>query len=126
MSVLVDTSIWIDYFRSGNDSTQMDFLIDENLLVTNDLILTELIPFLKTRNETKIINLLYNINRLELFINWNEIIDYQYEGLKNGLNSIGIPDLIIVQNAKQNNCEIYTIDNHFFLMKDVLSVQIYT
>ena len=126
MSVLVDTSIWIDYFSGGNDSSQMDFLIDENLLVTNDLILTELIPFLRVRSETRIINLLYNINRLELSINWNEIIDYQYGCLKNGLNGVGIPDLIIVQNAKQNNCKIYTIDNHFLLMKDVLSLQIYT
>ncbi len=124
MSVLVDTSIWIDYFRGGDDSIQMDFLIDENLLVTNDLILTELIPFLKVRNETRVINLLYNINRLVLTINWNEIIDYQYECLKNGLNGVGIPDLLITQNAKQNNCKIYTLDNHFYLMKDILSLQI--
>ncbi|MFH2064348.1 MAG: PIN domain-containing protein [Pseudomonadota bacterium] len=124
MSVLVDTSIWIDYFRGGNDSAQMDFLIDENLLVTNDLILTELIPFLKVGNETKIIDLLHNINKLEISINWNEIIDYQYKCLKNGLNGIGIPDLIIAQNAKQNECNIYTLDNHFNLMKDIISLQI--
>ncbi|MCK5783546.1 MAG: PIN domain-containing protein [Desulfobacterales bacterium] len=126
MAVLVDTSIWIDYFRGGDDSIQMDFLIDENLLVTNDLILTELIPFLKVRNETRVINLLHNINKLDLSINWNEIIDYQYGCLKNGLNGVGLPDLLIVQNAKQNNCKIYTLDNHFFLMKDILSLQIQT
>ncbi|MCD6584534.1 MAG: PIN domain-containing protein [Desulfobacteraceae bacterium] len=126
MTVLVDTSIWIDYFRGGDDSIQMDFLIEENLLVTNDLILTELIPFLKVRNETRVINLLYNINKLDLSINWNEIIDYQYGCLKNGLNGVGLPDLLIVQNAKQNNCKIYTLDNHFFLMKDILSLQIQT
>lgn len=124
MSVLVDTSIWVDYFRGGNDSAQMDFLIDENLLVTNDLILTELIPFLKVRNETKIIDLLHNINKLEISIHWNEIIDYQYKCLKNGLNGVGIPDLIIAQNAKQNRCNIYTLDNHFHLMKDIISLQI--
>ena len=124
MSVLVDTSIWIDYFRDGNDSEQMDFLIDENLLVTNDLILTELIPFLKVRNETKIIDLLHNISKLEICINWNEIIDYQYKCLQNGLNGIGIPDLIIAQNAKQNSCNIYTSDNHFNLMKNIISLQI--
>ncbi len=124
MSVLVDTSIWIDYFRGGNDSAQMDFLIDENLLVTNDLILTELIPFLKVKNETKIIDLLHNISQLEISINWNEIIDYQYKCLKNGLNGVGIPDLIIAQNAKQNGCNIYTLDNHFNLMKDIISLQI--
>jgi hypothetical protein len=124
MSVLVDTSIWIDYFRGGNDSAQMDFLIDENLLVTNDLILTELISFLKVRDEMKIIDLLHNINKLEISINWNEIIDYQYKCLKNGLNGVGIPDLIIAQNAKQNGCNIYTLDNHFNLMKDIISLQI--
>ncbi len=126
MPVLVDTSIWIDYFGGGNDSIQMDFLIDENLLVTNDLILTELIPFLKVKNETRVIDLLYNINRVELSINWNEIIDYQYECLRNGLNGVGIPDLLIAQNAKQNHCKIYTLDNHFYIMKDILSFQIQT
>ncbi len=126
MSVLVDTSIWIDYFRGGNDSLQMDFLIDENLLVINDLILTELIPFLKIRNEMRVIDLLNNINRLELSINWNEITDYQYKCLRNGLNGVGIPDLLIAQNAKQNGCKIYTLDNHFYLMKDILSLWIQT
>jgi predicted nucleic acid-binding protein len=126
MSVLVDTSMWIDYFRGGNDSAQMDFFIDENLLVTNDLILTELIPFLKVGNETKVIDLLHNINKLEISINWNEIIDYQYKCLKNGLNGVGIPDLIIAQNAKQHGCKICTLDNHFNLMKDILSLQIQT
>ncbi|MGO9146613.1 MAG: PIN domain-containing protein, partial [Desulfomonilia bacterium] len=41
MSILVDTSIWIEYFRSGNNSEKLDFLIDENLIVINDLILAE-------------------------------------------------------------------------------------
>ena len=124
MSVLVDTSVWIDYFRGGNSSERLDFLIDENILVINDLILAELVPFLKVQSKRKIINLLYNINKLILSINWRQILEYQYECLKNGLNGIGIPDLIIAQNAKQNRCEIYSLDNHFFLMKDILGLQI--
>ena len=124
MKVLVDTSVWIDYFRGGRNSGHLDFLIDENLLVTNDLILAELIPFLRIRNQKRIINLLYNINQLVLSVNWNQIIDYQYKCLKNGLNGVGIPDLVIAQNAKQNSCEIYSLDNHFYLMKDILSLQI--
>ena len=47
MSILVDSSVWIDYFRDGKNSERLDHFIDENLIVTNDLILTELIPFLK-------------------------------------------------------------------------------
>ncbi|MGD9065765.1 MAG: PIN domain-containing protein, partial [Desulfobacterales bacterium] len=93
MSVLVDTSIWVEYFRTGDSSEKLDFLIDENLIVTNDLILAELIPFLKIQNQRKLISLLLNISRFDLSVNWNQIIEYQYKCLKNGLNGIGIPDL---------------------------------
>ena len=32
MDVLVDTSVWIDYFKDGDQSKDLDFLIDENLM----------------------------------------------------------------------------------------------
>jgi len=124
MSVLVDTSIWIDYFRKGNDFEKLDFLIDENLVVINDLILAELIPFLKVKNQRKVIKLLYNINKLELIINWEQIVEYQYKCLKSGINGVGIPDLIIAQNAKQNHCEIYSLDNHFQLLQGIFKIKL--
>ncbi|MBR9979409.1 MAG: PIN domain-containing protein [Desulfatitalea sp.] len=124
MSVLVDTSIWIEYLRDGNFSQKLDFFIDENLIVTNDLILAELVPFLKIRNQKKLISLLWRIKRLNLSIDWNEIIEYQYKCLKNGMNGVGIPDLIIAQNAIQNDCELFSRDNHFFLMQDILNLSI--
>lgn len=100
MSVLVDTSVWIEYFRNKDSLERLDFIIDENLVVTNDLILAELIPFLRFRKQKKIIELLQNINKLQLTINWDEIIDFQVKRLKKGINGVGIPDLIIAQNAK--------------------------
>ena len=124
MSVLVDTSVWIDYFRSGDDCEQLDFFIDENLVVTNDLILTELIPFLRVKNQRKIIKLLNNLNRLELNIDWGQVGEYRYECLKKGLNGVGIPDLIIAQSAKQNRCKIYSLDGHFKLLEKVLNLSI--
>ncbi len=119
MSVLVDTSIWVEYFRNGNNLKRLDLLIDENLVVTNDLILAELVPFLKNRKQRKIIGLLNCINKLQFNIKWDEIIDYQVKCLKKGINGVGIPDLIIAQNAKQNGCEIYSLDNHFKLLENV-------
>jgi predicted nucleic acid-binding protein len=115
MSVLVDTSIWVEYLRSGKFSEKLDFFIDENLIVANDLILAELVPFLKVRYQKKLISLLRNIRRLDLSVDWNQIIDYQYKCLKNGISGVGIPDLIIAQNAIQNDCEIFSQDNHFSL-----------
>ena len=122
MSVLVDTSVWVAYFRHGNDLEQLDFLIDENLVVTNDLILAELIAFMKARNQNKIIALLHSVEKLRLNINWKQIIALQYACLKSGLNGLGIPDLIIAQNAQQHGCEIYSLDNHFQLIKDIIKI----
>jgi len=124
MSVLVDTSIWVKYFRNGNNLKRLDLLIDENLVVTNDLILAELLPFLKIRNQRKIVDLLNNVNKLQLRIKWDEIIDYQVKCLKKGINGVGISDLIIAQNAKQNDCEIYSTDKHFKLLKNIISIKI--
>ena len=120
MSVLVDTSVWVNYFRSGKDSGKLDFLIDENLIVTNDLILAELVPFLEIRNQRKLVSLLRHIHKLPLNIDWDQLTEFQIKCLRKGVNGIGIPDLMVAQNAKQNFCEIYSLDSHFQLMKDIV------
>ena len=33
--------------------------------------------------------------------------------LRNGINKVGIPDLIIAQHAIQNNCSLFSLDKHF-------------
>jgi predicted nucleic acid-binding protein len=118
MPVLIDSSVWIEYFRHGGNDA-LDFLIDENLIVINDIILTELIPFLRLRNQRKLIDLLLAIEKLELFADWPQISEYQYACLKNGLNGIGIPDLLIAQNARQHNAVVYSLDGHFRPLADV-------
>lgn len=125
MLVLVDTSIWIDYFRSGDNSGKLDFLIDENLVAINALILTELTPFLRIKNQRKIIRLLQSINRLPLSIDWDQIAEYQYRCLRGRINGVGIPDLIIAQNAKQHHCSIYAFDKHFPLMKNTIGIRLF-
>ncbi len=100
MQVLVDTSIWIDYFRSGIKSSELSILIDENLIVTNDIILAELVPSLRVKRQNKIIRLLNEIMKLPLQIDWEEIIQFQVKCLKAGISGAGITDLIIAQNSK--------------------------
>jgi len=100
-------------------------LIDENLVATNDIILAELIPYLKIKKQTKVIKLLYEVSRMPLEIRWEEIIEYQVKCLKEGVNGVGIPDLIIAQNAKQNRCKVYSLDKHFRLLNQILKVKLY-
>jgi predicted nucleic acid-binding protein len=124
MTVLVDTSAWIDYFRGGTDSSRLDVLIEEDLIVTNDLLLAELVPFLKVRNQRKLIELLSSVRRLTLEIDWREIIELQTRCLRQGLNGIGIPDLIIAQNAKQHGCEVFSLDGHFVLLRKLAGLRV--
>jgi len=49
---------------------------------------------------------------------------FQVKCIKKGINGVGIPDLIIAQNARQNDCAIYSLDRHFVLMEKVLNIEV--
>ncbi len=126
MEVLVDTSVWIDYFHSGDKSDQLDMLIDENLVVINDLILTELLPLLIVKKEHKVVKLLKNIKNNMMHPDWEEIIYFQVSCLKSGSTGIGIPDLLIAQNSLQNNNPVYSIDKQSLLQNSKLHKPVFT
>jgi predicted nucleic acid-binding protein len=125
MSVLVDSSVWIDYFKSGEYSKELDFLIDENLICINDLILTELVPPLRIKKESKLISLLYKIAKIALDINWSRILDYQIICLSRGINRVGIPDLNILDNVIKNDLVLLSSDKHFKLIREHIEFEIW-
>ncbi len=100
--VLVDTSIWIDYFHGEDTGAILDDLIDNQLVCINDLILAELLPSINRRKEWELKNALLAVPRLALTI------------------------LLIVQNSLQNNIPLLTHDKHFRLMKDLFHLDLYS
>lgn len=76
--VVLDSSIWIEYFRNSNTkiSSQVDSLIDSGNIYTNELILAELVPFLKLKKQNQLIQILESIECLKLNIDWKQLIDY--------------------------------------------------
>lgn len=124
--VLEDTSIWIDYFHGEDTGAILDDLIDNQLVCINDLILAELLPSINRRKEWELKNALLAVPRLALTIHWDEIIVMQTRNLQNGINRVGIPDLLIVQNSLQNNIPLLTHDKHFRLMKDLFHLDLYS
>ncbi|HAS83176.1 MAG TPA: PIN domain nuclease [Verrucomicrobia bacterium] len=116
MSVLVDSSIWVEYFRGSAGDGRLDFLIEENLVVVNDLILAELVPALHLRRQLKLISLMREIICPPLAVDWDNLIQMQIACLKHGINKVGIPNLMIAQHAIQNRLELYTRDKHFTLI----------
>jgi predicted nucleic acid-binding protein len=45
--------------------------------------------------------------------------------MKNGINAIGISDLIIAQNAIQNDLHLLSLDKHFNLMAKHVPLSVY-
>jgi predicted nucleic acid-binding protein len=125
MSILVDSSVWIDYFRDTGKADVLELLIEENLVVTNELILTELIPHLSMCKEHGLISLLREIKRQPMSVDWNEIIKIQTDCLRNGFNGIGIPDLMIAQNAIQGELKLLSNDRHFTLLEKHTSLELF-
>jgi len=70
-------------------------------------------------------HLLESIEKVVIDIEWKEIISFQVYNLKNGINNVGIPDLIIAQNVIQNDIKLYAKDKHFQLMKKHLGLKIF-
>ena len=54
MAILIDTSVWIDFFR-GNETSQVlrleEYIRENERLLTGDLILTELLQGIRTSQE---------------------------------------------------------------------------
>ncbi len=115
---LVDTSVWIAYFRGQENVKQLDQVIETNSIRTNDLILSELLPLIRLKNENNLAEILETVQKLPLEINWEQIRNIQLLNLNNGINKVGIPDLIILQNAIQNKATLLTLDNHFKLISE--------
>ncbi|PWN05117.1 PIN domain-containing protein [Rhodohalobacter mucosus] len=118
--VLVDSSVWIEYFKSGGFD-KLDRLIVEDLACINELILTELAPALLLKIETELLEGLQAIEMIPLNVDWDIVRGYQLMNLKNGINKVGIPDLIILQQVIDEKITLFSLDKHFKLMQGQLN-----
>lgn len=123
--IFVDSSVWIEYFKGNEKSLPLNKLLDTNTVCINDLILAELVPSINQKKEFALKDLLLTITKIPLNINWNNIINMQTQNLKNGINNVGIADLIIAQNICENDLELFTFDRHFELMSDLHNFRLF-
>ena len=124
--ILVDSSVWIEYFKGNEKALPLNQLLDTNTVCINDLILAELLPSINHKKENVLKELLLTITKIPLEINWNTIIYMQTQNLKNGINKVRIADFIIVQNVMENDLELFTFDRHFELMSDLNDFRLFS
>jgi len=122
--VLVDTSVWIDYFKKGG-IPKLDRLLEEDLACVNEIIFTELAPSLIKQNEFIALKGLQAIEKIPLKIDWQIIREYKLMNLKNGINKVGIPDLIILQQVVDEKITLFSLDKHFKLMRKIIHFDVF-
>lgn len=122
--ILIDSSVWIGYFRSGENADLLQILINFDLVCTNEIILSELIPPLQHRKQTILIESLEALPCLPYPIFWEGIRALQLLNLQNGINKVGLPDLMITQQCINDNIELWSLDKHFQLMATHTSLKL--
>ena len=116
MNYIIDSCVWIDYFKYKKHFQEISDLLINNLSFVNKIILAELIPSARIYKEYDFIDCLSGINSIPLDIDWDEIIDIQCECIRSGINKLGLLDIAIAQNAKQNDMGIFSSNRHMILL----------
>lgn len=124
-SILIDSSVWIEYFKRGKPE-KLDRIIEEDLACINELVFTELAPALSLKNETELLEGLKAIRKIPMNVDWEIIRDYQIMNLQNGINKVGIPDLILLQQVIDQKISLFSFDKHFKLMQNHLNFDLIT
>lgn len=116
--VLVDSSVWIDYFN-GKTRDPLQMLLDSGQACVNDVILSEVMPILIFRQNKEACDLMASLPQYATKVTWQEALEAQVQNLRAGINGVNLLDILIALNAKKNGLDVLTYDKHFALMSPV-------
>lgn len=117
--VIVDTSIWIEYFK-GNEAAAKIIHNQTNFEVhLAGPILTELIQGIKTESEKSAFSMVM-AGLPSIAISDRDWVVAGEIGAALRKKGVTVPlaDLIIYTVALNNNCSIFTLDNHFAMIDE--------
>lgn len=125
--VLIDTSVWIKYFRdkSTNLSKRVDEILSKQEVYVPKIVIAELIHGSKSDREISII---------EEFVDAFNIIDQKEDtwiragrlsfNLRKKGRTINLTDCYIAVIAQEYDCQIFSLDEHFKDIQKALNIQL--
>lgn len=133
MKVLVDTSIWIEYFRAHPHLSEaslgfLSLLLEDDRVVTIYPVHAELLSGkLAPAKEKDIRNALDALGHIDLDWNtkptWDQIIDLGRRAHKAALPVPGIVDRMILAATKHSNASLWTLDQGLNRLAQEVSVK---
>jgi len=119
--IIVDTSIWIEYFKNNKDIAEfIDDGLDRGCVYIVGPIISELLQGVRSDEE---------LNMLSMYIDavpqfkfetrdWIDVGVISYSLRKKGF-TIPLTDIMIAVIAKNNGAAVYTLDKHFSYIPDL-------
>jgi tRNA(fMet)-specific endonuclease VapC len=113
--ILVDTTIWIEFFRGRSKiGDRLESLLMENAVWTCGIVMFEVLQGIKLEGEkNKILGVLAGLPYVEMTKKlWQSASELSIVLKKNGID-LPLSDIFIAAIAIENDLSVYTIDNHF-------------
>ena len=126
--VLVDTSVWIAFFREGSSlaARKLDMLLEEGEACICGLIEAELLPGLQRKDRARLRTLMAGLPCLETATDiWTAVADIQERSLAQGLGPFSIPDLIVAAVALRHKVPLFSLDKHLLSIARVTGLQLW-
>lgn len=128
VDVLVDTSVWIDYFQNHQESTleQVTQLLKERRAIFTGIIALELLRGARSQKEISVLESLFRLIRKvsEQETTHRDAGKMGYDLSRKGI-TIGTVDILIGQLAIENGLSLYTHDHHFSIIANAFPLRLY-
>ena len=128
--ILVDSSIWIEFFRhpDASSSRALDRLLAHRLVCTTGVIKAEIVPGARSARDFRRLRRLFDALPLapERDGFWSHLIRFRRRLHGRGISGVGIPDLIVATVAIQNRKLVFTGDENFARMAPHIPVRLFT
>ena len=125
--ILIDTSVWIKYFKNQNEqfTEKVEELLNFSEVCVPKVVLAELIQGAKSEKEISVIG---------EFIEAFNLLDQSYDtwikagrlsfSMKRKGTTVSIVDCYIAVIAVENDCKIFSLDEHFKSIKKFLRFEL--
>ncbi|MDF1553503.1 MAG: PIN domain nuclease [Deferrisomatales bacterium] len=124
--VLVDTSVWVSFFRKSGGSAVQTIVQDallEGRVVTCWVVQAELLVGTRTVGGFERLNALFsNLVHIPMGESlWDAVARLGFELRRKGL-TVPLPDLLIAQSALAGGCELWHADRHYEAMSSQVTL----
>jgi predicted nucleic acid-binding protein len=125
--VLIDTSVWIDYFKDKNShiAEQVDEILTNAEVYIPKAVIAELIQGARSEKEIAVIeefvDAFHIIDQSET--TWTKAGKLSFAMKRKGITA-NLMDCYLAVISQENNCKIFTLDRHFKDIKKFLKIEL--